>query len=195
MSNAMDDYRYLVYTDKPNQIYDESGGGGSVEPATETPAMDGTAAVGTSEKYAREDHVHPTDTSRAASTHTHGSITNAGAITDYTAIADGDTLIFADHSDSKKLKRSGIAFGSSTTTFLRNDGTWQTPSGGGGGGGSTSDDVTVDVAGLHEVLEQAWSTPFYGAFESYLIDDLSWDSVSPVTLTDFLVALGAAMNA
>lgn len=29
------------------------------EPATETPIEDGTAAVGTSSKYAREDHVHP----------------------------------------------------------------------------------------------------------------------------------------
>ena len=28
--------------------------------------MDGTAAVGSSEKYAKEDHVHPTDTSRMA---------------------------------------------------------------------------------------------------------------------------------
>ena len=33
--------------------------------ATATPVMDGTAAVGTSEKYAREDHVHPKDTSKA----------------------------------------------------------------------------------------------------------------------------------
>lgn len=33
-------------------------------PATASPLMDGTAAVGTSAKYAREDHVHPTDTSR-----------------------------------------------------------------------------------------------------------------------------------
>ena len=32
--------------------------------ASATPAMDGTAAVGTSTKYAREDHVHPSDTSR-----------------------------------------------------------------------------------------------------------------------------------
>lgn len=34
--------------------------------ATEAPLMDGTATVGTSTKYARENHVHPTDTSRAA---------------------------------------------------------------------------------------------------------------------------------
>ena len=35
-------------------------------PASATPLVDGTAAVGTSEKYAREDHRHPTDTSRAS---------------------------------------------------------------------------------------------------------------------------------
>lgn len=40
--------------------------GSSVDPATAAPNMDGTAAVGSSVKYAREDHVHPTDTSRQA---------------------------------------------------------------------------------------------------------------------------------
>jgi hypothetical protein len=33
--------------------------------AAATPLVDGTAAVGTSLRYARQDHVHPTDTSRA----------------------------------------------------------------------------------------------------------------------------------
>lgn len=33
-------------------------------PATNSPKMDGTAAIGSSAKYAKEDHVHPTDTSR-----------------------------------------------------------------------------------------------------------------------------------
>ena len=129
MSNAMDDYRYLVYTDKPNQIYNESGEGGSVEPATSAPAMDGTAAVGSSDKYAREDHIHPTDTSRASSTHSHGNITNAGAMTTGAVIASGDKLIIADSSDQSKIKGASTAFGSSTTTFLANNGTWQTPSG------------------------------------------------------------------
>ena len=36
------------------------------EAATASPKMDGTAAVGSSAKWAKEDHVHPTDTSRAA---------------------------------------------------------------------------------------------------------------------------------
>lgn len=35
-----------------------------VEPATSNPLMDGTAAVGTSIKFAREDHRHPSDTSK-----------------------------------------------------------------------------------------------------------------------------------
>lgn len=34
--------------------------------ASATPLINGTAAVGTSKRYARGDHVHPTDTSRAA---------------------------------------------------------------------------------------------------------------------------------
>lgn len=37
-----------------------------VPPATVAPLMDGTAAVGIATKYAREDHKHPTDTSREA---------------------------------------------------------------------------------------------------------------------------------
>ena len=35
-----------------------------IDAATANPLMDGTAAVGVSTKYAREDHVHPSDTSR-----------------------------------------------------------------------------------------------------------------------------------
>lgn len=41
------------------------GGGGGGTPTTTTPLMDGTAAVGTETKYARGDHRHPTDTTRA----------------------------------------------------------------------------------------------------------------------------------
>jgi hypothetical protein len=38
--------------------------------ASATPIVDGTAAVGTSTRYARADHVHPTDTSRASTSQT-----------------------------------------------------------------------------------------------------------------------------
>ncbi len=37
----------------------------SSEPSSTTPKMDGTAAVGTETAFARGDHIHPTDTSRA----------------------------------------------------------------------------------------------------------------------------------
>ena len=49
--------------------------------ATATPIMDGTAAVGVSLDYARQDHVHPTDTSRAPVT----SIGNFAGVTGYNA--------------------------------------------------------------------------------------------------------------
>jgi hypothetical protein len=41
--------------------------------------MDGTAAVGTSVLYARQDHVHPTDTSRYAATNPSGYVNAAAA--------------------------------------------------------------------------------------------------------------------
>ena len=50
-------------TNYDTEWVNQSGGG--ADPATASPLMDGTAAVGTATKYAREDHVHPTDTSRA----------------------------------------------------------------------------------------------------------------------------------
>jgi hypothetical protein len=60
------------------------------QPASTTPAMNGTAAVGTSDTYAHADHVHPTDTSRAplanptfTGTVTLGNLTVTGAISGY----------------------------------------------------------------------------------------------------------------
>ena len=47
----------------------ESGGGGA-DPSSTTPNMDGTASVGTENAYARGDHVHPSDTSREATSET-----------------------------------------------------------------------------------------------------------------------------
>lgn len=66
----------------------------------------------------------------SAYNHVHGSITNAGAITSDTTIGSQDHLVITDHSDSNKIKRTSITFGSSTTTFLSNDGQWRTPAGG-----------------------------------------------------------------
>jgi hypothetical protein len=63
----------------------------------------------------------------STTSHVHGDITATGAITS-TAITplSGDYIILSDNSASGVLKR-GILIGTSTTTFLRNDGTWATP--------------------------------------------------------------------
>ena len=63
----------------------------------------------------------------SANDHTHGNISNAGAITSDTAVANGDKIIVADSSDSSKLIRTGITFdGSTTTKALTPKGTWET---------------------------------------------------------------------
>ena len=97
-------------------------------PSSTDPLMDGTATSGTSVEYARGDHVHPTDTSRAAASHTHGNITNDGKITaSGVAIAANDTLVIVDASDSSKLKQTSIKFdGSTTTKALTPKGTFET---------------------------------------------------------------------
>lgn len=64
--------------------------GTSVDPATSAPIMDGTAAVGSSAKYAREDHVHPTDTSRQE---TLVSGTNIKTINGNSLLGSGDITI------------------------------------------------------------------------------------------------------
>ena len=79
----------------------------------------------------------------ASSSHSHGNLTNAGILSNSVSVASGDQLVITDHSASGKLTPATISFGSSTTTFLANDGSWRTPSGGGGGGITTETDPTV----------------------------------------------------
>ena len=73
-----------------SDLYAPEGGGGSVTPSSTTPAMDGTAAVGTSTDYARADHVHPTDTSRQA---TLVSGTNIKTINSTSLLGSGNIAI------------------------------------------------------------------------------------------------------
>ena len=66
------------------------------------------------------------DVGAAASSHTHGNVTNAGAITaTAVAIANGDSFAIVDSSASGKLVKSSITFdGSTTTKALSQKGTW-----------------------------------------------------------------------
>ena len=63
--------------------------------STTTPVMDGTAAVGTATTVSRSDHKHPTDTSRAAASHTHnyaGPSSAGGAATSAVKLQTARTL-------------------------------------------------------------------------------------------------------
>lgn len=60
----------------------------------------------------------------ATSSHTHGNITNGGDITTSATIENGDRLIINDESASK-ITNSFITFGTSTSQYLANNGTWQ----------------------------------------------------------------------
>ena len=64
----------------------------------------------------------------STSDHTHGNITNGGALqtTDIT-IASGDKLVVTDSSNSNKVARASISFdGSTATKCLTQKGTWET---------------------------------------------------------------------
>lgn len=77
-----------VYNFRDSRVDSMSG----ALPATEAPLMDGTAAVGTSIKYAREDHVHPADTNKVDKEADKGLSTN-------------------DFTTAEKNKLAGIAAG------------------------------------------------------------------------------------
>jgi len=55
--------------------------------SSNTPTMDSTAAPGTSLRFSRDDHVHPSDTSRAAAVHTHAESDITGLVADLAAKA------------------------------------------------------------------------------------------------------------
>lgn len=62
-SGVMSPMTYAVNKDVPaDAVFTDT----TYTPASALPLMDGASAVGTASKYAREDHVHPVDTSRAS---------------------------------------------------------------------------------------------------------------------------------
>lgn len=61
---TLDHYQVLFSEGDPFDFYVYNGADGYGTPGTALPIMDGTATVGTENKYARQDHVHPIDTSR-----------------------------------------------------------------------------------------------------------------------------------
>ena len=69
----------------------------------------------------------PYTSARTPASHTHGNITNGGALqTNDITIASGDKLVVTDSSDSSKVARTSVSFdGSTTTTALTPKGTFE----------------------------------------------------------------------
>ena len=101
----------VTYDSSTNYIKKTKGGQSTnvvqlpsgVSPSTTTPKMDGTAAKGTETAFARGDHVHPTDTSRAPKSHASTATTyGAGNGTNYGHVKLSDTYISTDDASSGK---------------------------------------------------------------------------------------------
>lgn len=92
-----------------------SGGGSSISPYASNPAMDGTASPGSSNDYARGDHVHPTDTTRQAKITASGVLigNGSGGVTAKTL----DTTSLTD--DNNRVPTSGVV--KSALTQLESD--------------------------------------------------------------------------
>ena len=99
---------------------------------TATPLMDGTAAVGTSTSYAREDHVHPSDTSRVPTTTTvnghalssNVEVTNTDLGQGYgTCTAEGGTVTLPVTLSGYVKKTGGIVAVKFTNDVYSSDGT------------------------------------------------------------------------
>ena len=76
---------------------------------------------------AKNINISPSGIGAAAFSHTHGNITNAGALqTNDITIASGDKLIVTDYDNDAKIARSSVSFdGSTTTKALTRKGTWE----------------------------------------------------------------------
>lgn len=88
------------------------------------------------------DQVLNKPTTFTPTSHTHGNLDNSGALTNFqVSPSSGDFFVLGDTSTAA-IERSTIAIGTSTTTFLRNDGTWATPAGSGVTGSGTANQIT-----------------------------------------------------
>ena len=95
-------------------------------PSDDNPLMDGTASSGTGKNYSRKDHVHPTDTSRASSTHVHGNISNDGKIGSTAnkpliTTTSGSVTTGNFETSTNNIKMDGTVNVGSSNNFARSD--------------------------------------------------------------------------
>lgn len=80
---ANNSYELYIWSTSEND-YVQGGSLSSPQPSLSTPLMDGVASIGTSLRYAKADHVHPTDTSKLDS-----------------KLSTGDTRVYAYDDDEQ----------------------------------------------------------------------------------------------
>jgi len=137
---------------------------GGANPSDGLPLMDGVAAPGTSDAYSRDDHIHPTDTSRAPVVHTH----TAGQVTDFAEAVDD--------------RVAALLLPGTNITLSYNDaaGSLTINSAGGGGGGGAS--VTVsDTPPASPTAGNLWWESDTGILYIYYTDptpNSQWVAVS-----------------
>lgn len=103
----------------PTKTSDLTNDSGFITGYTETdPTVPSWAKESTKPTYTA------TEVGAAKSNHTHGNITNAGDCTTNSTIASGDRIMINDESASR-IRNSSITFGTSTSQYLSNKGTWE----------------------------------------------------------------------
>lgn len=158
-----------------------TGGGSSPSPATANPLMDGTAAVGTSDKYAREDHVHPSDTTKAnlaspaltgtptAPTATAGTSTTQIATTAFvgTAVSGKQDTI----SDLATIRSNAI---DGETAFVRstNKVLYLTSVAVSAGNGNIATVSNANITADHVVAELVFANP------NWIYSEITWTTAS-----------------
>jgi hypothetical protein len=73
--------------------------------------------------------------------HTHGNITDDGRVATNTTIVSGSHLVITNATNF--IQQASLEFGTSSTSFLANNGTWVTPAG--GGNVSTNGTITTNT--------------------------------------------------
>lgn len=132
--------------------------------------------------------------SRTPTSHTHGNVQNGGTISS-TAVtpANTDYILMSDTSNSGKIER-GIAIGTDTTKYLRNDGTWVKPTDNNTtytfAEGSTNGAFSVTPSG-----SSAQSVPVHGLEDLAFKDDIDSTYIKPLSTKTYTGLIGSSNDA
>lgn len=147
---------------------------------TEVTATEGDVVIveGTGDEYVWSQGVWQSlgyATNYALENHIHGNINSSGAVSTTATIADGNHLLITG--SDNKIVASNITFGTATTTYLRNDGTWATLSTYSAGTGITLTDTTFS----HTIPTNATAGTLGSSTARYYIKTITTDKFGHVT--------------